>query len=138
MTATPNSALIDQDVMTIVGANFSADHLGAPDFDAIVSRARETPGAYLETFRRRFLGSSYDAEAFSRIHPQNLLLLVDVADHAGAKALAGEIAATLDRTLEPSISAPHGAHIFVADPDEASNRLKRLQIQRQHLRKRFL
>lgn len=135
---TPNSPLIDQDVERIVGANFSADHLGAPDFDAIVSRARENPGAYLETFRRRFLGSSYDAEAFSRIHPQNLLLLVDVADHAGAKALAAEIAAALDRTLGPSVSGGPDAQIFVAGPDEASNRLKRLQIQRQHLRKRFL
>lgn len=138
MAAAPNSPQIDQDVMTIVGPNFSADHLGTPAFDAIVNRARKAPGAYLDAFRRRFLGPSYDAEAFSHLHPQNLLLLVDAEDHAGAKALATEIAAALDRTLTPSHRAAHNTQLFVAGPDEASNRAKRLQIQRHHLRKRFL
>lgn len=71
---------IENDVLLVVGGNFTPDHLGPEAYAEVVARVRKQPEVYLSTFESLALGANFDALTLSRLHPVVLFkLLVGVA-----------------------------------------------------------
>lgn len=89
MSETTASNSIENDVLLVIGGNFTPDHLGPEGYAEVVARVRKQPEVYLSTFESMALGANFDALTLSRLHPEALL-----------KQLAGFAPGRVQQTVE--------------------------------------
>lgn len=71
---------IENDLLLVIGGNFTPDHLGPEAYAEVVARVRKQPEVFLSAFESLALGANFDALTLSRLHPVVLFkLLVSVA-----------------------------------------------------------
>jgi hypothetical protein len=72
---TPPTA-IEQDLRTMIGGNFTPDHLGPDVYRAILARLRERPNAYLDELVDHVVGPHPEPGWLSAVHVPAVLDLV--------------------------------------------------------------
>ncbi len=126
---------IEADVRTMIGGSFTQHSLAPTEYEAILSRAREKPDAYLDVFERDCLGVRFDAEQHSNLHAAVLLRhLRDVAPDR-VRALAASLLRQYDAVLVIYDQLPDKAMLDAHLPLRSANYLVRLSERRRELRR---
>jgi hypothetical protein len=125
---------LTQELWRIVGGDFTPDSLGPERYDAHITRIRERPGLYLDTFESMFLGSRFDAELQSEIHAEALLRVTAEADPDRTRDVAERLLTQLEspttiREVDAKSRALSGPY-----QEEAINVERRLEQRRAQLR----
>ena len=131
--ATTQPRQIEQDVLQLVGGNFTPDALG-PAYDAILARARAAPDAYLDAFERLFLRTPIDPKVHSGLHLPGLLRLLADRAPERVRALAGQLLSQYDAATRITDDASERAAVLEALPPETSRFVQRLDRRRDELR----
>ena len=134
MTEATSSRVAD-DVMLIVGGNFTVDCIG-PRYEEIRTRARANPRAYLQEFESLFLRRSMSAQARSNLFLQSLLGLLADLEPERVRQLAGRLV----RQYEQASEIADGVLEEFDDPERVplrssslANRLRRKRDALRHL-----
>lgn len=125
---------ITRDVQTIVGGQFTSDHLG-PLFDEIKRRALASPAEYLRAFETMFLGRAMNPRAQSNLHPAAFLTLLAPRDPARVRQLASRLLAQYDTAMSVADSLLEEEGALEALPPRAGGIARRLNRRRDGLRR---
>lgn len=107
------STRVEDDVRTIIGGMFAADHLGPDVYQSVIDRLRARPRVYLGVLRR-VIRSSPDARFLGGTHAPHLVQLVSEVDPAVARSAAADLLPLFKRALasaEPPPSSDPGLDI---------------------------
>lgn len=103
------STRVEDDVRTIIGGMFAADHLGPEVYQGVMDRLRARPRVYLGVLRR-VVRSSPDARFLARTYAPSLVQLASKVDPVAARSAAADLLPLFQRALAraepPSSSDP--------------------------------
>ncbi|MFN8475291.1 MAG: hypothetical protein U0822_24120 [Anaerolineae bacterium] len=124
---------IQDDILTIVGGNFTPVSLGVDGYEAVRSRARSRAADYLAVFEQLFLGANFDAMLQSRLHlPTFLELLSDVEPEA-VRQTADRLLKQYDAVLIMYDQAKDKSALFELLPEDSMRLFQRLDSRRKSL-----
>lgn len=125
---------LEQDVLQIVGGDFTSDALG-PEYARVVARVHASPRDYLAAFERMFVGPRASARHLSQLHLPTFLRLVADAEPAAVRALVGRLLGQYDTALSVADSAAEADATYSERlPEETSRFVTRLDRRRKELR----
>jgi hypothetical protein len=131
---TPEMDELAQEVWRVVGGDFTPDSIGPERYAAQVARVRERPGAYLDAFESMLLGTKFDAELQSEIHPEALLRIAAEVDPDRTRAIADQLLRQLDAVMLIPDEASDSEALFSLLSEETANVSRRLEQRRAQLR----
>lgn len=124
---------IQDDIMTIVGGNFTPVSLGVEGYEAVLRRARARAKDYLVVFETLFLGTNFDAMLQSRLHlPTFLELLADTEPEA-VRMTAERLLKQYDAVLILYDQATDKPALFHLLPEDSMRLFQRLDSRRKSL-----
>lgn len=128
MTA-PAEIQREKDVMLMVGGNFSEDALGSLYRD-VLTRLRNAPSAYLDTFERLFVTRPADARQISKLYLAAFLERLARAAPDRVRALAGHFLGQIDAAAHEMEQTVEEIGAIEALPQETAFAVANLEIRR--------
>ena len=131
------SGLDDQvrdDVLAMVGGNFTPISFGPERYKEIVERARSRPKDYLEVFESLFLGANFDALRLSHLSVPYFLEFLSPVDPVAVRATAQRVLKQYDAVLVIYDAATDKNALFGILPEETVRLFQRLDGHRIELR----
>ncbi len=123
----------EHDVMLIVGGNFTEDALG-PLYHAVLTRLRNAPSAYLDTFERLFVARPVDARQLSKLYLAAFLQRLASAAPDRVRALAGRFLGQIDTAVHAMEQTVEEIGALEALPQETAFAVENLEIRRREFR----
>lgn len=128
-----NVAQIDDDIHKIVGGHFTPDAFGPDVYDAVLSRVKADPRAYLDTFETLFLSTNFDAQAQSSLYLPSFLKIIYPLAPERARASATRLLKQYNAVLVVYDDARDKDALFRLLPEETVRMIQRLDIRRKEL-----
>jgi hypothetical protein len=128
----PDPETVQRDLNLVIGGGLNVDEIGPDAYDAVISRLRAHPEAYLAAVERDHLGASFDALTESGSH---LIALFEVLSGVPeAHRIAASMLRHFDAALLIYDRAESREALSSVLPEETVNQLARLDDRRRTLR----
>jgi hypothetical protein len=83
-----NPETVKKDIQMIVGGHFTPAAIGPQDYEAVLSRMKSQPDAYLDAFEDAFVGAHFDPQAQSDLYVAGFLKYLREVAPERVRALA--------------------------------------------------
>lgn len=123
-----------EDILTVVGGDFSPDSIGPDKHAVTVSRIRSRAADYLDVFESLFLGVNFDAIAQAELYLPAFLKMVADIEPERVRNIAKQLAHQMDSVLVIHDAVKDKPALLAALPQETASLARRLEQRRIQLK----
>jgi thioesterase domain-containing protein len=127
-------SLLENDIKTIVGGQFTEDALGPTAYNEVLSRVCVRSSQYLDTFEAMFLGLSFDAVTQSNLYLPTFLELLQKQEQRRVTSIADRLLRQYDAVMIVYDRTMDHEALQKILPDDVVHLLNRLETRRTRLR----